>query len=47
MNDVSGYAAVVLRSMWRRASGRFPLMVIGLWVLVSVVSLFWTPRPLM
>ena len=47
MNDVNGYAAVVLRSMWRRASGRFPLMVIGLWVLVSVVSLFWTPRPLM
>ena len=47
MNDVSGYAAVVLRSMWRRASGRFPLMVIGLWALVSVVSLFWTPRPLM
>ncbi|HJE21348.1 MAG TPA: ABC transporter permease [Bifidobacterium pullorum] len=47
MNDVSGYAVVVLRSMWRRASGRFPLMVIGLWVLVSVVSLFWTPRPLM
>ena len=47
MNDASGYAAVVLRSMWRRASGRFPLMVIGLWVLVSVVSLFWTPRPLM
>lgn len=47
MNDASGYAAVVLRSMWRRASGRFPLLVIGLWVLVSVVSLFWTPRPLM
>lgn len=47
MNDASGYAAVVLRSMWRRTSGRFPLMVIGLWVLVSVVSLFWTPRPLM
>ncbi|GAA0633860.1 ABC transporter permease [Bifidobacterium pullorum] len=47
MNDANGYAAVVLRSMWRRASGRFPLMVIGLWVLVSVVSLFWTPRPLM
>ena len=47
MNDANGYAAVVLRSMWRRASGRFPLMAIGLWVLVSVVSLFWTPRPLM
>ena len=47
MNDANGYAAVVLRSMWRRASGRFPLMVIGLWVLVSVGSLFWTPRPLM
>ena len=47
MNGAAGYAVTVLRSMWRRSSGRFPLMVIALWMLVSVVSLCWTPRPLL
>lgn len=38
---------VVLRSMWRRAEGRFALVVLALWVIVAGVSLFWTPRPLL
>ncbi|KAB8287816.1 dipeptide/oligopeptide/nickel ABC transporter permease [Bifidobacterium ramosum] len=38
---------VVLRAMWRRAEGRFALVVLGLWLIVAGVSLFWTPRPLL
>lgn len=37
---------IVLRSVWRRAEGRFSLTVLCLWVAVSVVSLFWTPQPI-
>ena len=38
---------VILRSMWRRAGGRYALIVLGLWVLVSLVSLVWTPYSLL
>ncbi|NMN02543.1 ABC transporter permease [Bifidobacterium panos] len=38
---------VILRSMWRRAGGRYSLIVLGLWVLVSLVSLVWTPYSLL
>ncbi|MFT8356679.1 MAG: ABC transporter permease [Bifidobacterium aquikefiri] len=34
---------IVLRSMWHRAEGRFSLLVLGVWILVSLVSVFWTP----
>ena len=47
MKAAIGYAATVVRSMWRHAGGRFPLVVLGLWAAISVVSLFWTPQPLM
>ena len=47
MKAAIGYAATVVRSMWRHAGGRFPLAVLGLWAAISVVSLFWTPQPLM
>ncbi|KAB5605643.1 ABC transporter permease [Bifidobacterium jacchi] len=40
-------AVVVLRSMWRRGEGRFALVVLGLWLLVAIVAMFWTPRPLL
>ncbi|MBW3078874.1 ABC transporter permease [Bifidobacterium simiiventris] len=33
--------------MWRRAEGKFALTVLGLWLLVALVSLFWTPQPLL
>ena len=36
-------ARVVMRSMWRKASGKYALIVLGLWVLVSLISLVWTP----
>lgn len=36
----------IVSSLWRRAGGRFSLVVLGLWVLVSLVSLVWTPQPL-
>ena len=35
---------IVVSTMWSRGTGRFSLIVLGLWVLVSLVSLFWTPR---
>lgn len=47
MKAAIGYAATVVRSMWRHAGGRFPLVVLGLWAAISVVSLFWMPQPLM
>ena len=37
---------IVVSTMWSRGTGRFSLIVLGLWVLVSLVSLFWTPRSL-
>lgn len=39
-------AGIVVSTMWSRGTGRFSLIVLGLWVLVSFVSLFWTPRSL-
>ncbi|NEG88441.1 ABC transporter permease subunit [Bifidobacterium aerophilum] len=38
---------IVVRSMWRRAEGKFSLIALGLWLAVSLVSLFWTPQPLL
>lgn len=38
---------VVMRSMWRKASGKYALIVLGLWVLVSLISLVWTPYALL
>ncbi|AIZ16048.1 ABC transporter permease [Bifidobacterium pseudolongum] len=32
--------------MWSHGTGRFALIVLGLWMLISVVSLFWTPQSL-
>ncbi|RBP98307.1 ABC transporter permease [Bifidobacterium aemilianum] len=32
--------------MWSRAEGKFSILVLGLWVLVSLVSLVWTPQSL-
>ena len=34
---------IVLHSMWRRAEGKFALIVLALWLLIAIVSLFWTP----
>jgi peptide/nickel transport system permease protein len=32
--------------IWSKGEGKFSLIVLGFWVLVCVVSLFWTPVPL-
>ncbi len=40
-------ARVVMRSIWRKAGGKYALTVLGLWVLVSLVSLVWTPHTLL
>ena len=37
---------IVLHSMWRRAEGKFALIVLALWLLIAIVSLFWTPQSL-
>lgn len=37
---------LVWQSIWSRGAGRFAVIVLGLWVLVSLVSLIWTPQPL-
>ena len=37
---------IVLHSMWRRAEGKFALIVLTLWLLIAIVSLFWTPQSL-
>lgn len=40
-------ARVIVRSMWRKASGKYALIVLGIWVIVSLVSLVWTPHALL
>ena len=37
----------VLTTMWSHGSGRYSLIVLGLWLIVAAVSLFWTPQPLL
>ena len=37
---------IVLHSMRRRAEGKFALIVLALWLLIAIVSLFWTPQSL-
>ena len=37
---------IVLHSMWRRAEGKFALIVLALWLLIAIVSPFWTPQSL-
>ena len=44
---VMSAARVVMRSIWRKASGKYALTVLGLWVLVSLISLVWTPYALL
>lgn len=37
----------VARTMWSHGSGRYSLIVLGVWLVTAVVSLFWTPQPLL
>ena len=41
-----GRMRVVLSSMWRKASGRYSMTVLAIWILVSLISRFWTPVPI-
>ena len=41
-----GRMRVVLSSMWRKVSGRYSLIVLAIWILISLVSRFWTPVPI-
>lgn len=38
--------AVIMRTIWQRGAGKFSLIVLGLWVIISLVSLVWTPYPI-
>ncbi|KAA8819375.1 ABC transporter permease [Bifidobacterium rousetti] len=40
-------ARVILGTMWSNGTGRYALVVLALWLFVALVSLFWTPRPLL
>ena len=40
-------ARVILDTMWSNGTGRYALVVLSLWLLVALVSLVWTPRPLL
>lgn len=35
---------IVWQSIWKRGVGRFATIVLALWVLISLVSLVWTPQ---
>lgn len=39
-------AAVIIRSMWARTTGRFALIVLALWVVLAIVASLWTPYAL-
>ena len=41
-----GRMRVVLAAMWRKASGRYSMTVLAIWILVSLISRFWTPVPI-
>lgn len=41
-----GWTRLALASMWRKPSGRYSLIVLAIWILVSLVSRFWTPVPI-
>lgn len=34
---------IVTRSVWKTAEGRFSVVVLGIWIAVSLLSLVWTP----
>lgn len=38
--------SVVMRTMWRSASGKFALITLAVWVLVSLIAVLWTPQSL-
>ncbi len=40
-------AGTVVSSIWHTGGGKYAMVVIGLWIAVSVVSLFWTPYHLL
>ena len=47
---MSGRINVVLRSLWQGGKhggeGRYAIIVLGLWLVVAIVSVVWTPHPL-
>lgn len=38
---------IIARAMWSHGAGRYALVALGIWLLVALVSLFWTPQPLL
>ena len=40
-------SGVVLGTIWSRGTGRYSLIVLGSWMVVALVSLFWTPQSLL
>ena len=49
VTDVTSTATMktVLSTIWAKAGGKYALIVIGAWLLVSVLSLVWTPYSLL
>lgn len=43
----SSAAKTVIASIWHTGGGKYAMIVIGLWVAVSAISLFWTPYRLL
>lgn len=46
LRSTARHLRIILSTMWSRGAGRFALIVLGLWVLVSLISLVWTPHSL-
>lgn len=40
-------ATIIMRSLWQRSEGKFSLIVLGIWLIIAIVSIFWTPQPLL
>ncbi|BDR54974.1 peptide ABC transporter permease [Bombiscardovia apis] len=38
---------IVTSSVWAKPEGKFAVLILGLWVLAALVSLVWTPQPLL
>ncbi len=44
---MSSHREMLMRPMWRKAGGKYALIVIGAWLLVSALSFVWTPYSLL
>lgn len=46
MHRILSHAGCIMRTIWSHGTGRFAMIVLSLWLIISIISLFWTPQSL-